>query len=301
MKGLIGKKLGMTQIFSADGEAVPVTVLEVAPSTVLQVKTVETDGYEAIQVGYGEKKKLHRQSKANRARAEAAGLESAPLRIREFRTPDAARFSVGDQITADFFEIGDLVKVRGTTKGRGFAGGMKRHGFSGGTRQSHGGGPSHRGVGSVGMSATPARTMKGRKLPGQYGNHKVTEKNLTVVDVNVDEQILIVRGSVPGPINGLVRIELVGSEPRDWAPAAAVAEEPEAEETAVGAVDEEAASEPVEAEAAEETIGEETGSEPVEAEAVEDAAGDETEDEVADEEAGQDTAEADAEDDQKSE
>jgi len=241
MKGLIGKKLGMTQIFSADGEAVPVTVLEVAPSTVLQVKTRETDGYEAIQVGYGAKKKLHRQSKANRARAERAGLESAPQRIREFRTPDADRFTIGDQITADFFEIGDRVKIRGTSKGRGFAGGMKRHGFGGGTRQSHGGGPSHRGVGSVGMSATPARTTKGRKLPGQYGNKKVTEHNLVVVDVNAEEQILIVRGSVPGPVNGLVRIELIGAEPRDYTPQvshdvsneAATADGSAADETAI--------------------------------------------------------------------
>ncbi len=222
MKGLIGKKLGMTQIFSADGEAVPVTVLEIAPSTVLQVKTLEKDGYEAIQIGYGQKK-LHRQSKANRTRAEAAGLEAAPLRVREFRTPDASRFSVGDAITVDFFQIGDRVKVRGTSKGRGFTGAMKRHGFGGGTRASHGGGPSHRGVGSAGMSATPAHTMKGRRLPGQYGNTKVTEKNLTVVEVNAEEQILIVRGSVPGPVSGLVRIELVGSEPRLYTPASGFA------------------------------------------------------------------------------
>ncbi|MFC1595649.1 50S ribosomal protein L3 [Gemmatimonadota bacterium] len=217
MKGLIGRKLGMTQVFGQNGEAVPVTVLEVAPNAVLQVKTIAKDGYEAIQVGYG-RKKLNRAKKPNRVRAERAGLESAPTRIREFRTPDATQFKVGDRISVDFFEIGDRVKVRGTSKGRGFSGVIKRHGFSGGTRTSHGGGPSHRGVGSVGMSATPARTMKGRKLPGQYGNAKITEKNLTVVEVDPEQELLLLRGSVPGPVNGLVRIELVGESPRSYTP-----------------------------------------------------------------------------------
>ena len=225
MKGLIGKKLGMTQVFGPDGEAVPVTVLEVENNKVLQVKTTQRDGYEAIQVGYG-RKKLHRATKANRARAEAAGLDSAPLRIREFRTPDASHFKVGDEIAVDFFRPGDRVKVRGTSKGRGFAGAMKRHGFSGGTRKSHGGGPSHRGVGSVGMSADPARTPKGRKLAGQYGNQRVTAMNLLVVDVDPEEELLIVRGAVPGPMNGLVTIELIGEVPRVYAAGGAADEQP---------------------------------------------------------------------------
>ena len=232
MKGLIGRKLGMTQVFGANGEAVPVTVLEVAPNAVLQVKTTVKDGYEAIQVGYG-RKKLNRATKANRIRAEKAGLESAPTRIREFRTPDASQFKVGDRISVDFFKIGDRVKVRGTSKGHGFSGAMKRHGFAGGTRASHGGGPSHRGVGSEGMSATPARTMKGRKLPGQFGNKKITQKNLIVVEVDSEQEILLVRGSVPGPVNGLVRIELVGETPRSYTPlesfAADVEEAPQAD------------------------------------------------------------------------
>lgn len=217
MKGLIGRKLGMTQVFGANGEVVPVTVLEVANSTVLQVKTAERDGYEAIQVGYGSKK-IHRATRANRVRAEMAGLDSAPVRIREFRTPDASQFQVGDKIGVDFFEIGDRIKIRGTSKGRGFSGAMKRHGFSGGTRASHGGGPSHRGVGSVGMSATPARTNKGRKLAGQFGNRETTVLNLVVVDVDREKEILLVGGSVPGPVNGLVRIELVGETPRSYVP-----------------------------------------------------------------------------------
>ena len=154
MKGVIGRKLGMTQIYGTDGIAVPVTVLDVSPSTILQVKTTETDGYQAIQVGFGSKK-IHRARKANRVRAEKAGLESAPVRVQEFRTTDASRFEVGDRIGADFFRPGDLVRVSGTTKGRGFSGAMKRHGFGGGTRKSHGGGPSHRGVGSP--SAGPVR------------------------------------------------------------------------------------------------------------------------------------------------
>ena len=247
MKGLIGRKLGMTQVFSGDGEAVPVTVLEVAPNAVLQVKTNEKDGYEAIQVGYGQKK-LNRTRKSNRAIAERAGLESAPTRIREFRTSDAEQFSVGDRISVDFFAIGDRVKIRGTSKGHGFSGAMKRHGFAGGTRKSHGGGPSHRVVGSVGMSATPARTMKGRKLPGQYGNKKITEKNLIVVEVDTEQELLLIRGSVPGPINGLVRIELVGVEPRSYTPLESFAveevepavepvEEPETDEEVEAAVE----------------------------------------------------------------
>lgn len=213
MKGLIGRKLGMTQVFAPDGEVVPVTVLEVASNKVLQVKTTERDGYEAIQVGYG-RKKLHRATRANRRRAEAAGLDSAPIRTREFRTPDASRFKVGDEIAVDFFRPGDKVKVRGTSKGRGFTGVIKRHGFTGGTRKSHGGGPSHRGVGSVGMSADPAHTPKGRKLAGQYGNGQVTARNLLIVDVDPEEELLLVKGSVPGPMNGLVTIELVGEAPR---------------------------------------------------------------------------------------
>ena len=224
MKGLIGRKLGMTQVFGANGEAVPVTVLEVATSTVLQVKTTERDGYEAIQVGYG-RKKLHRATKANRVRAEAAGLDTAPVRIREFRTSDASRFKVGDEIAVDFFRAGDRVKVRGTSKGRGFAGVIKRHGFSGGTRTSHGGGPSHRGVGSVGMSADPARTNKGRKLPGQHGNRQVTANNLMVINVDSDEELLLVKGSVPGPMYGLVTIELMGKVPRLYTPPEEVVDE----------------------------------------------------------------------------
>jgi large subunit ribosomal protein L3 len=219
MKGLIGRKLGMTQVFGPDGEVVPVTVVEVTGNKVLQIKTIERDGYEAIQVGYG-RKKLHRATRANRTRAEAAGLDSAPQRIREFRTPDASRFKVGDEIKVDFFQPGDRVKIRGTSKGRGFAGAIKRHGFAGGTRASHGGGPSHRGVGSVGMSADPARTMKGRKLAGQYGNKKTTAMNLLVVSVDPEEELVLVRGSVPGPMNGLVTIELVGEQPRTYQQAA---------------------------------------------------------------------------------
>ena len=224
MKGLIGRKLGMTQVFGPEGAAIPVTVLEVAGNKILQVKTTDRDGYEAIQVGYGQKK-LHRATKANRTRAEAAGLDSAPQRIREFRTPDASHFKIGDEIAVDFFQAGDRVKIRGTTKGRGFTGAMKRHGFSGGTRKSHGGGPSHRGVGSTGMSADPARTPKGRKLAGQYGNSKSTVSNLLVVLVDVEDELLLVRGAVPGPVNGLVRIELITDKPRSYLKTAAI--EPE--------------------------------------------------------------------------
>jgi large subunit ribosomal protein L3 len=268
MKGVIGRKLGMTQVYSENGEAVPVTVVDVSPSTVLQVKTTENDGYEAIQVGYG-RKKIHRATKANRSRAEKAGLDSAPVRIREFRTPDASKFQVGDKIGADFFVPGDMVKVSGTSKGHGFSGAMKRHGFRGGTRKSHGGGPSHRGVGSAGMSATPSRTPKGRKLAGQFGNRKSTVRNLMVVDVDIDENILMIRGAVPGSTNGLVTIELVGEVPRDYEPANRAAAEEEME-TVVEGVETTEEPEPV-AETPEESGVEEDEETPVEEEATEES------------------------------
>lgn len=239
MKGAIGRKLGMTQIFSEDGTAVPVTVVDVSPSTVLQVKSTGRDGYEAIQMGYG-RKKVHRATRANRVRAERAGLDSAPVRVKEFRTSDASRFQVGDTIGVDFFMPGDRVKVSGTTKGRGFSGAVKRHGFAGGTRKSHGGGPSHRGIGSAGMSATPSRTPKGRKLAGQFGNRKRTITNLLVVDVDREEHLLIIRGAVPGPINGIVTIELVGEAPREYTPVNR-AERPAAAENGPAGEPEEAA------------------------------------------------------------
>lgn len=253
MKGVIGKKLGMTQIYAADGRAVPVTVLDVSSSTVLQVKTSETDGYEAIQVGYGGKK-IHRTSKANRVRAEKAGLETAPVKVREFRTPDASRFQVGDRITVEFFQEGDRVKVAGTSKGRGFTGAMKRHGFAGGTRKSHGGGPSHRGVGSAGMSADPSRTPKGRKLPGQHGNQQVSIRGLTVVQVDPESETLLVKGAVPGPVNGLVTIELMDAEVREYTPASRQEAEEPREEPQV----EEAAAETAETGEAEESEEEQT-------------------------------------------
>jgi large subunit ribosomal protein L3 len=218
MKGLIGKKLGMTQFFLEDGQSVPVTVLDVSPSTILQVKTTERDGYEAIQVGYG-RRKIHRAPKAERTRAEQAGLDSAPVRIQEFHTPDASRFQVGDRIGVDFFQVGDQVKVTGHTKGRGFTGGVKRWGFGGGTRKSHGGGPLHRGVGSAGSSADPSRSMKGRVLPGHYGDERCTIRNLTVVGTDGEQSLLFLKGAVPGPVNGLVTIELIASETRAYVPA----------------------------------------------------------------------------------
>ncbi len=270
MKGVIGKKLGMTQIYAADGQAVPVTVLDVSASTVLQVKTTETDGYEAIQVGYGAKK-IHRTSKANRVRAEKAGLESAPVRVREFRTPDASRFQVGDEITVEFFQAGDVVKVTGTSKGRGFTGAMKRHGFAGGTRKSHGGGPSHRGVGSAGMSADPSRTMKGRKLPGQHGNRSVSTRGLTVVQVDPENEILLIKGSVPGPVNGLVTIELMDAEVREYVPTGRETSGPEAEAAVTAEAPEEGSTEAPEEDAA----GEEAEEETAEAEAPEAADEDE--------------------------
>jgi large subunit ribosomal protein L3 len=278
----------MTQVYAENGQAVPVTVLDVSPSTVLQVKTTQTDGYEAIQVGYG-RKKIHRAKRANQVRAEKAGLDTAPVRIQEFRTDDASHYRVGDKIGADFFVAGDLVKVSGKSKGRGFTGVMKRHGFAGGTRKSHGGGPSHRGVGSAGMSATPARTPKGRKLAGQYGNAHRTVLNLTVFDVDSEEQLLLIMGAIPGPVNGLVTVELVGDAPREYTPQNRAAAPEQKEEAEAG---EEADTVPVE------EVAGEAVEEPAEVEVADEddaAAGDEIEEATA-EDTSEDTAEESSED-----
>lgn len=200
MAGILGKKVGMTRIFTEDGRWIDVTVLEAGPCTVVQRKTRDHDGYDAIQLGFGDVKDKH-VAKPQIGHFKKAGVE--PKRnLREFRVKDDCDLKVGDEIKADFFATGDKVDVAGTTKGRGFSGFMKRHGMGGGPG-SHGSN-FHRRPGSIGPSADPSRVFKGTRMAGQMGNDKVTVQNLEVVEVDPAKNLLVVRGCVPGANGGIV-------------------------------------------------------------------------------------------------
>ncbi len=200
MPGILAKKLGMTQLFAEDGRVERVTVLEAGPCPVTAVRTDERDGYTAVQLAFGATKEKH-LSKPELGHLSKA--DAAPHRhLVEFR--DEAGFSIGDTVTVDAFEAGQKVKVAGTSKGKGFQGTIKRHGFASGPK-SHG---SHnvRAPGSIGASAWPARVMKGIRGPGQMGNKRITQKGLTIVQVDSEKNLLIVRGAVPGSRNGMVEV-----------------------------------------------------------------------------------------------
>ena len=195
-KGIVGKKLGMTQLFDANGNVVPVTVIEAGPCAISQKKTVENDGYEAIQVGFGDLK----ASKVNKPMKGHFGKgDVAPKKVlRELRLDDCSAYNVGDIIKADIFAEGDKVDVRGTSKGKGYAGVIKRWNFAR-LKESHGTGPVHRHGGSLGASSTPSRVMKGKKMAGHLGNERVTVQNLEIVKIDVENNIIAVKGAVPGP------------------------------------------------------------------------------------------------------
>jgi len=199
---LFGKKLGMTRIFLDEGKSVPVTVLKVGPCIVLQKKTREKDGYDAIQVGYETRKEI-RVNKPLKGHFNTAG-KGCFAHLREITVEDTEEFELGHEIKSDIFSVGDMVHVSGVSKGRGFSGVTKRWGFSGG-KKTHGS-RSHRIPGSIGCSATPGRVLKGKKLPGRMGNQRVTIKNLKVVDVRPEMDVVLVRGAVPGSRNSLVEI-----------------------------------------------------------------------------------------------
>lgn len=202
-KAILGKKLGMTQIFSSDGLVVPVTVIEAGPCYVTQVKTKENDGYEAVQLAFGE----IRENLVNKpllGQFKKAQV-SAKRTLKEFKLDNSQEFKLGDKITCDIFEEGELVDVTGMSKGHGFTGTIKKYNFAL-QRMSHGGGPNHRHVGSIGSSATPGKVYKGRKMAGRYGNEKVTILNLKVVQVDAERNILLIKGAVPGNKGGLVSI-----------------------------------------------------------------------------------------------
>lgn len=201
--GILGKKIGMTRIYDEMGVAIPVTVVVTGPCTVLQIKSVDTDGYNAIQVGFSGKK-ASRVNKAQAGHFKKAGADGF-YHIREFRVDKPEDFTVGQELnTEDVFKAGDVVDVQGTSKGKGFQGVMKRYGFKGGGA-SHGSG-FHRAPGSIGCSAWPARVIKGKKMPGRMGNDTVLKKNTIVVDVRSEENVVLLKGSVPGAKNGLLKI-----------------------------------------------------------------------------------------------
>jgi large subunit ribosomal protein L3 len=189
---ILGKKLGMTQIFDEKGDMIPVTVVEAGPCCVIQVKTSEKDGYTSLKVGYQEEKKLKRVNNAMKGMFEKAGVK--PYRV--VKEIPAAEAKVGDMITVDIFQKGDRVRVSGISKGKGFQGVMKRHGFGGGPG-SHGS-MFGRAPGAVGQSASPSKVWKNLRLPGQMGSERVSVKNVTVVDVKADQNILLIKGAVPG-------------------------------------------------------------------------------------------------------
>ncbi|MEE0946163.1 MAG: 50S ribosomal protein L3 [Acutalibacteraceae bacterium] len=199
-KAIVGKKLGMTQLFDANGNVIPVTVIEAGPCVIAQKKTVENDGYEAVQMGYGDLKasKVNKPMKGHFAKGDVAPKKV----LREFRFEDMSAMNVGDIIKADVFAEGDAVDVRGTSKGKGYAGVIKRWNFSR-LKESHGTGPVHRHGGSLGV-IDPARVFKGKKMAGHLGNERVTVQNLSVVKVDAENNIIAVKGAVPGPKGGIV-------------------------------------------------------------------------------------------------
>ena len=202
-KAIIGKKLGMTQIFSADGKVIPVTVVEAGPCPVVQIKTKDKDGYEAVKVGFGkvEEKTLN---KPDNGQFKKAGVEPQKV-LKEFRVDDLAKYTVGQVLTVETFAEGDKVDVVGLTKGHGFSGVIKRwnqHRL----KMTHGVGPVHREVGSMGANSSPSRVFKNKRMPGQYGNERVTVQNLEIVKVDAARNVLLIKGAIPGPKGGIVTV-----------------------------------------------------------------------------------------------
>ena len=202
LRAFLGKKIGMTHIFDESGNVMPVTVIEAGPCTVTQIKTTETDGYNAVQIGFGKAKHLNK--------AITGHLKGLSVKhLKEVRADDNEEHSVGDEITVDIFAVGELVDVIGTSKGKGFAGTMKRHGFGGGPR-THGQSDRARAPGSIGGGTTPGRVYKGQKMSGHMGAERTTVKSLRVVKIDTERNLLWLKGAVPGSPNGLVTIRKTG-------------------------------------------------------------------------------------------
>lgn len=203
MPGLIGKKLGMSRIFGEDGNVIPVTAIEVGPCKVLEVRTIEKNGYNALQLGFGIKKK--RVTKPVMGQFKKLNTEPSKV-VREFRLEEATEFKSGDVFTADFFKEGEKIKVRGVSKGKGFQGVMRRHGFGGVGGTTHGQSDRLRAPGSIGSSSYPSRVFKGQRMAGRMGNDNIVIANLRVVKVIADKNIVLVKGAVPGAVNSIVEL-----------------------------------------------------------------------------------------------
>ncbi len=202
MRGIIGRKVGMTQLFLEGGECVGVTAIEAGPCTVVQVKSAEKDGYDAVQLGFGSSKRLNKAEKGH-----LKGLAETP-HLHEFRVP-AGTATVGDRVDVGGFAPGDLLRISGVSKGRGFAGGVKRYHFHGGPK-THGQSDRHRAPGSVGSTTTPGRVLKGKRMAGHLGSARVTAANLKVVRIDAERNLLLVHGAVPGANGGVVIVEKAG-------------------------------------------------------------------------------------------
>lgn len=202
-KGLIGKKIGMTQIFDESGKVIPVTVVEAGPCTVTQIKTMDNDGYEAIQVGFGDVKvsRVNKPMKGHFDKADVAPKKT----LKEFRLESIEGIEVGNILKADIFEVGEVVDVKGTSKGHGTAGAIKRWNFSR-LRMTHGTGPNHRHAGSLGACSSPSRVFKGKKMAGHYGHETVTVQNLKVAKIDTENNLIAIKGAIPGPKGGIVVI-----------------------------------------------------------------------------------------------
>ena len=202
-KGIIGKKIGMTQIFDEAGKFIPVTVVEAGPCVVVQKKTVENDGYSAVQLGFGDisAKRVNKPLQGHFKKADVALKRT----LKEFKFDDIDALNVGDIVKADTFAEGDIVDVSGTSKGKGFAGTIERHNFSR-LKESHGTGPVHRHAGSMGACSSPSRIFKGKGMPGQLGNEKVTIQNLEIVKIDAENNLIAIKGAIPGPKNGTVTV-----------------------------------------------------------------------------------------------
>jgi len=209
-KAIVGLKVGMTQVWDEDNRVVPVTVVQVAPCRVVQIKTPDSDGYSALQVTFGNKD-LGKLNKPQAGHFEKAGVAPG-TKLVELRIDDVSTYSVGQEITVDILQAGDFIDVTGVSRGKGFTGAMKRHGFKG-QGASHGNHKKHRSPGSIGACATPARVFKGMKMAGQYGNGRITTQNLEVVEGDAERGILLVKGAVPGPNGGLVFVRNAAKRP----------------------------------------------------------------------------------------
>lgn len=210
MKGILGKKVGMTQIYGDDGQLVPVTVIQAGPCFVTQIKTQESDGYDAVQIGYDDvpPRKLTRPQIGHLRKADAPNLRF----LREFQLDNSESLELGQRIDVSTFSYGDYVDVTGTSKGKGFAGVIKRHGFSR-QRKTHGQSDRERAPGSLGAGTTPGRTFKGKRMGGQMGQNKVTVQNLQIVLVDVEQNVLAIKGAIPGAAGGMVVIRAAHKHP----------------------------------------------------------------------------------------